>query len=140
MSSEVPLGKLAPPGAQRDAVHIAVLPLVAVRVTQPGERLANGICDPFLTAPVQPGERFYLCLYPNTVTSLRHCWTHPAFGDESQPIENVRADLAALGIDTTAATERVRDAIKRRSERDVWLETAPRSFDLLPVPPAEGAK
>ncbi len=67
---------------KRDAVHIAVMPMIATRVMMPGERLQNGIVDAFLTRPVQPGERYFLMLYPNTITNLRHSWEHPAFPDE----------------------------------------------------------
>lgn len=66
----------------RDAVHVALLPMLATREMKPGEHLKNGIVDPFLREPVQPGQRYFLFLYPGTVTSLRHVWTHPAFGDE----------------------------------------------------------
>lgn len=98
MSEKISLGTRPEPGAQRDAVHVAIIPLVALRVMRPGERLANGIVDPFLTEPVQPGERYYLVLYPNTVTGMTHHWEHPAFPAEPQP------------------------APKRRSEADVWAE------------------
>ena len=101
--SEVKLGQLvADPAAGRDAVHVAIIPMRAVRRMMPGERLANGIVDPFLTAPVEPGERFYLCLYPGTVTGMRHHWTAPAFPDEPQPAPN------------------------RRSEADVWADEGDR--------------
>lgn len=96
MSDKVPIGKLAEPGAGRDAIHVAVAPCVAFDDLLPGEHVGlvaipgntelagrvavpAGIVDPFLTVPVRKGQRFYLCLYPDTVTGLRHVWKHPAF-------------------------------------------------------------
>ncbi|MFO0822607.1 MAG: hypothetical protein U0792_05710 [Gemmataceae bacterium] len=42
-----------------------------------------GIVDPFLREAVRPGQRFWLFMYPNTVTTLRHEWTHPAYATTS---------------------------------------------------------
>jgi hypothetical protein len=38
--------------------------------------------DPYLKSPVMPGQRFWLFLYPQSISSLRHVWSHPAFGEE----------------------------------------------------------
>lgn len=90
------VGKLVEGNPGRDAIHIAVIPMIAVRDMQVGEHLQNGIVDPFLKEPVKRGERYFLFLYPGTVTSLRHVWEHPVFGTEQEVV------------------------VKHRSEADVW--------------------
>lgn len=99
MANDIPLGKLIDGEGARDAVHIAIAPMVAGEPLQPGQRVGVrdgkayaskscasviGIVDPFLQAQVNRGQRFYLCLFPGTITSLRHQWTHPEF-DEAKP-------------------------------------------------------
>ena len=39
----------------------------------------TGVVDPFLHHDVNVGDRFWMCLYPGTVTTLRHHWTNPKF-------------------------------------------------------------
>lgn len=95
----------------RDAVHIAVLPVVAGETLHPGTHVdvrdgvalaatehapTNlGIIDPYLPKAVQAGERCYVFLYPQTITSLRHVWTHPEIHD--LPDHVARQALDALG-------------------------------------------
>lgn len=92
MSHEVKLGEILHGQNFRDAIHIAVAPVIAGEEMNPGDHIefyggkayrsysdTIGIVDPFLKGAVNRGESFYMFLYPNTITSLRHEWTHPAF-------------------------------------------------------------
>lgn len=100
------IGHLIDGPAFRDAIHIAVAPCVAEMQLNPGQRVALlngkayspvdfstciGIVDPFLTEYVRAGDSFWLFLFPDTITSLRHEWTHPAFEPES----TITADMKA---------------------------------------------
>lgn len=101
MDADVNLGFKPSDNASRDAIHIAVIPmiagerlLVASRVSvfdgecfiYRGDREAVGIVDPYRRTAVNKGDRFWLCLFPKTVTSLRHHWEHPEFpADEPEP-------------------------------------------------------
>ncbi len=82
------LGKIQRSEQPRDAVHVAIACVQAKRRLPPGARVNEhgepkmpyvGIVDPYLDCLVEPEQWFWLFLYPNTVTGLRHDWTHPAF-------------------------------------------------------------
>lgn len=113
MAGEAKLGERPPEGAGRDAVHVACIPAVADVTLLPSGMVrrhhngrygysliedAVGIVDPFLADVVRPGEAFWLCLFPGTVTGMKHQWAHPAFPDETpassvlEEAEKIRAE------------------------------------------------
>jgi hypothetical protein len=98
------LGKIITDDQQRDAIHIAVAPVVAASDMGPGDHVGLdasgratmakppiGIVDPYLKTSVRKGQRFWLFIYPNTVTDMRHHWVHPSFTAQ-ETIPQVKAE------------------------------------------------
>ncbi len=105
----------------RDAIHCAIIPVIAAHKMSPAAHVGLdkdgkasyvsdgefvGIVDPFLEVAVAKGQRFYLFLYPNTITSLKHVWQHPAFDEQiSAPKELTPAQLSEKWIRDYAETD-----------------------------------
>jgi len=106
MSEQVNLGGTPGENAERDAIHVAVIPCVAGEDLTPGERVwrnsdgeaeswqhpdrSIGVVDPFRRDDVGEGERFWLFLLPNTITGMRHHWQHPEFDPAEPPDAELR--------------------------------------------------
>jgi hypothetical protein len=106
MSKEITqdtIGKLLKGEFERDAIHIAVLPVICDdEYLSPGDSIgliygstervkyrdsrngSIGVVDPYLREGVRKGEKFWMFINPNTITGLRHQWHHPVI-DASQP-------------------------------------------------------
>lgn len=118
MSAQDTLGKLLTGGEGRDAIHIALSPAIAAETLRPGDRVGFvsdndtenvrichsdkciGIVDPFLGQNVRKGQKFWMFLLPNTISSLRHEWEHPAFANAKKKVEVAKEEAEALAKKT----------------------------------------
>lgn len=133
------LGTIIDENAGRDAIHLAVEPVIAVEKLYPGQHVGFvdggvssvgkhiGIVDPFIAGFVAPGQRFWLVVYPRTITSLRHVWEHPAFEvAEAPPVQTTDMSPSerwlrnyAEEIDETFST--LMEAADRWVSRGEWF-------------------
>lgn len=100
--SQVELGQLRSGGEKRDAVHVAIYPMVCKEDTlMPGEYIrpeyhgcenavtansetAVGVVDPMLKRPLRRGDEFWMVLFPGTVQNLRHAWDHELLPNDGE--------------------------------------------------------
>lgn len=128
---------------ERDAIHIAVFPVqCAEDYLGPGQRVkllfghadqvircvndedpGIGVVDPFLRSTARKGKRIWVFLNPNTVTGMRHAWTHPALDNPGSPHPSevwLRQFSDRWGMDYE---EMLREACRDQNENDEWSES-----------------
>src|SRR5882724_12030884 len=115
MSNETKLGTIPKGNEGRDAVHVAIVPMCAathlaggspVKVNAKNEAEpcsvedAIGVVDPFRPQDqsVAKGSWFWLCLYPNTITGLRHVWEHPCFPKSEIEPERPLSEIPSTSV------------------------------------------
>lgn len=130
MAEQPELGVILTGNEGRDAVHIAIAPVIASHRLAPGSHVGFvtgstievtasadetiGIIDPLLQRHIAKGERCWLWLYPKSITTLRHVWSHPAFKEETSELATLEQDGVIVREQITGIATRERIAAIER--------------------------
>jgi hypothetical protein len=84
---------------QRDAIHVAIIPVVAGENLDPGDKVVvtegkayrekgdyDGVVNPFYIGTTHSGRLFWLMLKPNTVRDMKHHWVSDKFPIEKNDV------------------------------------------------------
>ena len=146
MSEALGLGEIIITEQQRDAIHIAVVPVRATTGLRPGTPVeldkqgrarktsidkAIGVIDPFLNMLPKSDDLVWLYLKPGSITSLRHDWTHPAFASAQEPLAESQLFIDRLAHDCGLTYERLMDGAKDFLENDSLLTDNSQRYDSI---------
>lgn len=139
--SDVKVGELLTgKGHERDAIHIAIAPVVVGDPSlAPGQHVGLldakqmligivdqpiGIVDPMLKGAVFQGQQVWLWLYPRSIVTLRHEWAHPAFpATMSGRVAAAKAALKPLMRITRLTETELLDAAQDFAENGAYTST-----------------
>jgi hypothetical protein len=108
MSIEINLSEVNPTPRPRDAIHVAVVQVIAGQMDlKVGHRIylsgnnrgfpvaynwkptslvpSDGVVSPFIYMDrhfIQKGDTFWMIMNPSSVTDLRHAWSHPSIPED----------------------------------------------------------
>lgn len=153
--NDLKIGQFITGPQERDAIHVAVAPVSARYELRPGEHIGFmddgtvsteaqepiGIVDPFIFGVIPPKIQFWMFLYPNSITSLRHDWSHPAFPVASRKISDsrlARKILEAFGDSNDMSLDEVLRALAQMESNgrvpvDITGEISDSAWDAYEV-------
>lgn len=134
----------------RDAIHLAVEPVIAGEKLYAGQDIGRlpdgrfgikgcdkylGVVDPFGGA-VQPGDKFWLFVYPRQITSLNHVWQHPDFPEKTHDEAEVEPLYTVMLMDS--GPNKINTIKSLRGLLGIGLKVAKDLTDNTPCIVAEG--
>ena len=128
----------------RDAIHVAVISVTVKHRFMPGQPVGVidgvasvdnpvGIIDPYLSSPADPGHWYWVFLFPGTISSLNHSWTHPGLPEEVLMEEEVE-DTPKAG-ESSQEVVKCFDEAQRKRDSEGWIRAyarrVPISYEVL---------